>query len=106
MSPLPPIILNNFHHEVTDTAVWVWQTFTLEPIGFCVRYFLQVDALPESAVVEINGHLITAPNNGHSLTIDVTHFVTLDENRLGFKFTKQPGAIGQIRLLPIPCDEL
>jgi len=106
MLTLPPIRIYE-HETIPSTSdAWVWRTFSLEPTEFCVRYFLQLDSMPTYTAIEINGHIIVPADTTQSLTLDVTDFVALDENRLGFKLAQPSSKPGQIRLLPIACDEL
>lgn len=106
MLTLPPIRI--YEHETIPSTddTWVWRTFSLEPTEFCVRYFLQLDSMPAYTTIEINGHIIVSTVTTHSLTVDVTDYVTLEENKLAFKLVQLGVPLGKVRLLPISCDEL
>jgi hypothetical protein len=104
MSTLSPVPLDRY--EVSSDAGWFWYTFTLVPTEFCVRYFLHLDSPSQCAAIEINRQTILPANTSPSPVVDVTDYVALDENIVGFRLANPQESIGQIRLLPIACDEL
>jgi len=92
--------------EFPDCIAWVWRTFTLEPTDLCVRYYLYIDSMPKVALIAINDHKINPLTTPPPYKLDVTDYVTLDENVIGFRVTGADGAFGHVHLQPVACDEI
>jgi hypothetical protein len=92
--------------EFPQATAWVWRTFTLEATDFCVRYYLHVTLLPQVALIVINDHKIKPPTTPPPYILDVTDYVTLEENVIGFRVTGAGGTFGHIHLQAVACDEL
>jgi hypothetical protein len=85
-------------------AAWLERRFDLQPTDMCVRYTLRIEATPDGAALSVNGRqfgVIDAP-----CSVDVTDYVTLDENRIAFRvLSGANGAFGALRLTAVPCEE-
>jgi hypothetical protein len=85
-------------------AAWLERRFDLHPIDTCVHYVLSIDAAPEGTALSVNGRqfgAISAP-----CRIDITDFVTLDENRIAFRVhSGSTGRFGTVRLTAVPCED-
>jgi hypothetical protein len=90
--------------EDPQGVAWLTRSFTLMPTDTCVRYYLHVVALPGVERITINDHEINLPTRHPPFRFDVTDFVTLGGNLIGF-YAAGTGAFGHIHLQPIPCDK-
>ena len=85
-------------------AAWLERRFNLYPTDTCVHYALSIAAAPDGAELSVNGRqfgAVSAP-----CQIDITDFVTLEENRIAFRV--QSGAVGRfegVRLTAVPCED-
>ena len=85
-------------------AAWLERRFDLQPLDYCVHYELRIAAVPDGAELSVNGRqfgAIAAPCH-----IDITDYVTLDENRIAFRvLSGAEGVFGAVRLAAVPCEE-
>lgn len=85
-------------------AAWLEHRFDLQPLDSCVHYELTVAAAPEGAELSVNGRqfgAIAAP-----CRIDITDYVTLDENRIAFRvLSGAAGEFGAVRLTAVSCED-
>ena len=108
MENLPAIPLDEdwqFDSQADDHVVTARQMFWLEPVDFCVRYFLHVDAEPQVVGVVLNGHDIEVVPQVGTLVLDVTDYVALEENTIALRVARQGGAFGGIRLQAVACED-
>lgn len=78
--------------------------FDLLPIDdVCLRYHLHLDHAPDSTQVYINGWHAGTVGEGKPLISDVTDFVTLEDNLLLLKVTRE-GDLHGIMLRSVPCE--
>lgn len=77
-SVLSGIGTNEFHD-----VVWYKRSFQVDPIEECKRFILHFGAIDYLAHVWVNGILVTTHEGGHtSFSVDITDWVTVDENIL------------------------
>jgi hypothetical protein len=85
-------------------AAWLEKRFSLQPTDTCVRYLLHLASVPAGAELSVNGRrfgVISTP-----CAINVTDYVTLDENRIAFRvLSGAEGVFGDVRLSAVPCEE-
>lgn len=88
---------------VEGWSAYLHRTFDLPLQDECINYILHIDRLPASAHLYLNGRDfgdLTAP-----LTIDVTDFIALEDNRIAFRVSCDAvGGFGRVRLIAVPCD--
>lgn len=77
------------------------RSFALEPLDFCARYLLHVDSAPGLLTVRLRGEVV-AQAVAAGTPVDVTDFVSLDENEL--VLCTGEGEIGRVWLQAVPCD--
>ncbi len=91
------------HNHDDDRAACLERRFELYPTDECVQYVLQVAAAPSGTQITVNGRsvgAISAP-----CTLDITAFVSLDENQIAFRVERSAhGAFGAVRLQAVPCE--
>lgn len=92
--------------EFPRAIAWVYRTFTLEATDACVRYYLHIASMPQVAFIAINDRKISPPSAPPPYKLDVTDYVTLGENVIGFRVTGAERAFGHVGLHPVACDEL
>ncbi len=84
-------------------AAWLERRFDLQPLDYCVHYELNIAVVPEGAQLSVNGRqfgVLAAP-----CRVDITDYVTLDENRIAFRvLSGATGGFGDIRLTAVPCE--
>ena len=79
-------------------------TFDLEPIGeVCLRFYLNLTVAPKDTQVYINGWHVGTFQAGQPFHVDVTDYVSLEDNLLLLKITRR-GELARISIDPIPCD--
>lgn len=85
-------------------AAWLERRFNLYPTDTCVHYELSIAAVPDGTELSVNGRqfgAISAP-----CRIDITDFVTLDENRISFRvYSGATGRFEAVRLTAVPCED-
>lgn len=80
-------------------------TFDLEMTEFCARYDLFIERAPGTVVLYINGRRMGEVDGSKPFTFDVTDYITLEDNRLGFRVhCADEGSFGTVKLLQFPCD--
>jgi hypothetical protein len=81
--------------------------FDLEPIGeLCLRFHLEISALPVGAAVYVNGWQVGQGDGQHRLQTDVTDYVSLENNVLLLKLKRKASPLGQVLIRPVPCGSL
>jgi hypothetical protein len=109
MATLPAIPLDEgwrFEAQADGLAATARRTFWLEPAGFCVRYFLHIEAARQVVAVVINDHDIRVVPQDNGIIVDVTDYVALEENTIALRVAKQGGTFGGIRLQAVRCEDL
>jgi hypothetical protein len=95
--------------HASHNVLWLQQRFDLMPTDVCVRYFLRCVGYSYSMTVYLRGQEI-AQSDKVGLNVDVTDYVSLDDNVLVFaiRLNKQTIATQQvdIYLQPILCDDI
>lgn len=102
---LPRLLDWQFERRFPDGwAAWLERRFDLQPLDVCVHYELSIAAAPEGVELSVNGRqfgAIAAP-----CQIDITDYVTLDENRIAFRVLRgAEGVFGAVRLAAVPCED-
>ena len=64
---------------------WLRKRFELEAGEDCLRYRLCAKEMPCTVKVYLRGELLTALDAGTKLSLDVTNFVSLDDNLLALE---------------------
>jgi len=107
--PLPHLSDWTMGSSVQSGADWFRREFTLEPTDGCINYLLQIENVPEAAVIYINGKPVVTIQAHKSFADDVTDAVALGVNIISMKLTPQTnaggGGFGQIRLQVFPCPD-
>jgi len=82
--------------------------FELAPVDFCARYLLHVDAAPGPLTIILRGEVV-AHNVAAGALVDVTDFVSLDDNLLELRVDSdamlREGRFGGVWLQAVPCEE-
>ncbi len=85
-------------------AAWLQKTFDLPMTDVCINYTLRIARAPKGTVVSINGTRLGEMNNGNLFEMDVTDYVTLEDNVIRFRvICGGEGSFGDIILEGIPC---
>lgn len=86
-----------------DRPLSLQRRFDLPPIGdVCLRYVLDVPQAPARTAIYINGwHAATT--TGEAITVDVTDWVTLEDNRILLKVFSKRGELHGLHLRAVPC---
>lgn len=93
-----------------DDVIWLRKRFDLNPTEACIRYFLRCDGCAYPMTIYLRGQAIAHYDIGSNLDVDVTDYVSLDDNILvlAIRF----GGVGldlqdvKLYLQPIFCDDL
>lgn len=85
--------------DLTRTDGGCTLDFVLDPVPYCVRYRLQIDVLPSGALVKLRDTVI-ATGDGGTLDLDVTDWLSLDDNTLDITGESVRG----VRLVQTPCE--
>lgn len=90
--------------------LWLRKQFDLNPTETCVRYFLQCDAIAYPMTIYLRGQMIAQYDDNVGLDIDITDYVSLDDNLLvlAMHLDGHTNDIQQAELVlqPIYCDDL
>jgi|GEM_PF-1866632 len=91
-------------------GLWLRKSFDLHPTEACVRYFLCCDVMAYQMTIYLRGQVIVQCERGDVLDVDITDYVSLDDNVLvlairldGQTIDAQPT---ELYLQPIYCDDL
>lgn len=91
-------------------VVWLHKRFTLNPSEACIRYFLRCEKGLYPMEIYLRGKLIAKTKNDESIDIEVTNYLSLDDNVLvlAIEAEKWNPMLGQsgLYLQPILCDDL
>lgn len=88
----------SFYHELQ-----LRRTFDVPPIGdVCLRFHLNLQVAPSGTQLFINGWHIGTVQHGQALTVDVTDFISLEDNLILIKLARK-GDLHSLTLQPIPC---
>jgi hypothetical protein len=93
-------------HEV----IWLRKRFDLTPAEACLRYFLRYEGRAFPMTIYLRGQAIAQYDKNSVLDVDVTDYVSLDDNVLvlAIRFKGQGIDLQQAELFlqPIFCDDL
>jgi hypothetical protein len=81
--------------------------FTLEPVEFCINYWLFIDSAPSPTHIYINGKPVESYKDAslQPFALDVTLYVALGENQLEFQIPSGvAGHFSGVRLQGVPCE--
>ena len=94
-----------------QNVLWLRKWFDLNPRDACVRYFLRSDLRVYPMTIYLRGQAIAHYDNDLSLDVDITDYVSLDDNALilalnlgGQEFIDRHKA--ELYLQAIYCDDL
>lgn len=83
-------------------SAWLQRRFTLIAHDVCINYLLVIAAAPQGTVLFLNQRdfgVIETP-----ATLDVTDYVTLDDNHIAFRVPNgATGTFNGVRLIGVPC---
>ncbi len=91
-------------------VIWLRKRFDLNPAEACIRYFLRCVDSAMPMTVYLRGQKLTESGNDSHLDLDITDYVSLDNNVLVLaiypaKWDLDPQR-AEIYLQPIFCDDL
>jgi len=96
-------------NRVSDDVLWMRTWFNLTPTDACVRYFLRCSGCAYPMQVYLRGQVITQID-GVDVNVDVTDYVSLDDNLLVLAIRVDPTTKNtqqlKLYLQPIYCDDL
>ena len=79
-------------------------TFDLEPINdVCLRFHLALKRAPIGTQVYVNGWHVGTIQTADPLRVDVTDYVSLENNLLLLKLIR-PGDLYGLSIQPLPCE--
>jgi len=91
-------------------VIWMRKRFDLQPTEACMRYFLRCDRSSYPMRLYLRGKLIEQTGNDDAIDIDVTDFLSLDDNILVLAIHARQWdldpQISDLYLQPIFCDDL
>lgn len=91
-------------------AIWLRKRFHLNKSEACLRYFLRCDDSSLPMTVYLRGQKIAELGNDANLDVDVTDYVSLDDNVLALAIHAEKWDLdpqqAEIYLQPIFCDDL
>jgi hypothetical protein len=91
-------------------VIWLRKRFDLTPAEACVRYFLRCEGRAYPMTIYLRGQAIAQYDKEAYLDVDVTDYVSLDDNVLVLmiRFDGQTVDLQQteLHLQPIFCDDL
>ena len=96
----------SFDRRLSDGwAAWLQRRFDLPMLNHiaCVNYVLQIDDAPYGAILDINGREFGQVQT--PFTMDVTDFIALEDNTIGFRVPcHATGQFQGIRLVAVACE--
>ena len=91
-------------------VIWLRKRFHLNPMEACVRYYLRCDRNSYPMTVYLRGHAVAQGSNDSYLDVDVTDYVSLDDNVLALEIHADKWDLdtqeAELYLQPIFCDDL
>lgn len=91
-------------------VIWLRKRFDLNASEACIRYFLRCDNTSYPMNVYLRGELIAQSGDHSFLDVDVTDYVSLDDNLLVLEIRADEWALepqeDELYLQPIFCDDL
>lgn len=91
-------------------VIWLRKRFDLTPTEACVRYFLRCEGSIYPMTIYLRGQAIAQYDKESYLDVDVTDYVSLDDNVLVLMIRLDGQGLdlhqAELHLQPILCDEL
>lgn len=104
--PVPSLRAFSYSGRVDDSwLAWLTRTFDVPPIlDVCLRFDLHITAAPGDIVLYMNGQRLGEVEGREPFVLDVTDFITLEDNQIALRVDcAQGGAFGEVVLKAEPC---
>lgn len=91
-------------------VIWLRKRFDLNPAEACIRYYLRCSASSYPMTIYLRGQAIDKRGNDSFIDLDVTDYLSLDDNVLVLAIRADEWDLDQqqaeLYLQPIFCDDL